>query len=187
MWPLAICSCLIYLLVIFWSFLAVDLFYRISFEENLHNKKLPLKLITGTSTSISYMKKLFIVSCYSSNDSDYCLIWYAYYECQHIQLVTTASHACIYLNLWKDIYFNALFEILILFEVWFSLLSVLQNGAALCREGINLKKKKIINQLRIWKTKMKNVLKMYFALIFSAEEEKRIASVNRNGPGTWFL
>lgn len=30
---------------------------------------------------------------------------------------------------------------LILFEVWFSLLSVLQNGAALCREGINLKKK----------------------------------------------
>lgn len=31
---------------------------------------------------------------------------------------------------------------------------------------------------------MKNVLKMYFAFIFSAEEEKRIASVNRNGPGT---
>lgn len=31
---------------------------------------------------------------------------------------------------------------------------------------------------------MKNVLKMYFALIFSAEEEKGIASVNRNGPGT---
>lgn len=80
-----------------------------------------------------------------------------------------------------------MFEILILFEIWFSLLSVLQNGAALCREGINLQKKKIINQLRIWKTKMKNVLKMYFALIFSAEEEKRIASVNRNGPGTWFL
>lgn len=104
---------------------------------------MPLKLITVTSTgsSISYMKKLFIVSCYSSTDSDYCLVWYAYYECQHIQLVTTASHACIYLNLWKDIYFNAWFEILTLFEVWFSLLSVLQNGAALCREGINLRSK----------------------------------------------
>lgn len=31
-----------------------------------------------------------------------------------------------------------MFEILTLFDLWFLLLSVLQNGAALCREGINL-------------------------------------------------
>lgn len=49
------------------------------------------------------------------------------------------------------------------------------------------KKKKDYQSIKNLKTKMKNVLKMYFALIFSAEEEKRIASVNRNGPGTWFL
>lgn len=81
MWFFVICSCLIYLLVIFWLFLVVDLFYRILFEENLYNKKLFLKLIIGISISISYMKKLFIVLCYSGNDSDYCFVWYVYYEC----------------------------------------------------------------------------------------------------------
>lgn len=34
-----------------------------------------------------------------------------------------------------------MFEILTLFDLWFLLLSVLQNGAALCREGINLRSK----------------------------------------------
>lgn len=50
-------------------------------------------------------------------------------------------HAYIWICEKIFILINALFEILTLFEVWFSLLSVLQNGAALCREGINLRSK----------------------------------------------